>query len=147
MALVREGYVFDGHAACLHRLHDLLGFDHGHVGVVGAVLHHQRCLDAVERVDGRKPRQQIRLFDGVAVLDGRDGAHPRLALREERRKVDDTVEIDSSCEQLGILSEADHRHITPVRAAHDAQPPGAREPFSLPPSVSRRTPVPSDRAS
>jgi hypothetical protein len=49
--LVGKQDVLDRHASLLERRHRLLGLDHGYVGVVRAVQHEQRRLDAVDLVN------------------------------------------------------------------------------------------------
>ena len=125
--LVGEQDVLDGHAAPLQAGHHLLRLHHRHVGVVGAVLDHERRLDAVELVDGRELRAAGR--PGVA---GSPYSTVEMAAIqgsvccEERLEVDDAEEVGPGGEEVGVLGQTGHRHVAAVRAAHDAEPLAGR---------------------
>src|SRR5262245_38899143 len=93
MALVGELHVLDTDPTLLEGFDDLLGLDHRHVRVVGAVQHHGRRLDAVDLVDRRERLEHLRLRGGITIFRGRDRRHPGFGVFEERLEVDDAEGI------------------------------------------------------
>jgi len=104
--LIGKQDVLDRHLPLFQVLHHLFGFDDGNIRVVRAVQDDGWRFNSIYAVERRQAAQHVGFLVGIAVLNLRDGRHPRLSVFEEGFKVDHTEEVGSGSEEIRILCEA-----------------------------------------